>query len=62
MVVVDGHKGVDFSLGVVDETMRKASAVDAVGDDPPLSWPAQGAAALVGSWMGPDGGRIGSIT
>ena len=57
VVVVDGHKGVDFSLGVVDETMRKASAVDAVGDDPPLMIKVvrRKEQAALGSWKGPDG-------
>ena len=57
VVVVDGHKGVDFSLGVVDETMRKASTVDAVGDDPPpiIKVGRRKEPAEKDSWKGPDG-------
>ena len=52
VVAITGHKGVEFALAVVDETVQKASAVDSDGDDPPPM--IKKGRAPKGSWAGPD--------
>ena len=58
VVVIAGHKNVDFTLAVIDETIRKANVVDPEGDDPPPMIKAgrgkKKTRAPKGSWEGVD--------
>ena len=56
VVAITGHKGVDFALGEVDETVRKASVVDSDGDTPPpmIKQGRKKVQAPKGSWVGAD--------
>ena len=56
VVAITGHKGVEFALGVIDETVRKARDVDSAGDNPPpfIKQGRKKVRAPPGSWAGPD--------